>query len=365
MELNFIKNSSVLVIGTLISNILAYIFHFISGRILGPEQYGTMGSIIAYFTIISIPFTSFSGAVTKFTIEYSEIGDYNAINELRKKSQKHILVIFCFFIPIMFLISPFLFDFLNVNSILPAFFLIGMVITNSLYTLNSSTLLGLRRYYAYSSILITESAIRLLSVYILIQWIPDWKSPVIAYSIAYGLCFLGIFPLIEIHKVSTRQNSKIEMMRLYHFAFSSMILYLIFQLIINIPTFIIAHLNTKSFTGYWIASMNIARFSLFVSSTITQIIFNELAANHNKIKRNEILRKGAVLIFISHLIFAIIFNTFSSEIIQIVYGSDYQKSEFLLGIISFLMIPVGMLQLLIANHLTRNNKSYNNTMIKA
>ena len=52
--MSLIKHSSILIVGVIISNGLAYVFHFIAGKMLGPEGYGEFGALMALLLVVAL-----------------------------------------------------------------------------------------------------------------------------------------------------------------------------------------------------------------------------------------------------------------------------------------------------------------------
>ena len=85
--MSLLKNSTIIIIGIIISNILAYIFHIYVGRVLGPADYGVFGALMALFMIIALPTGAISFAVTKFISKFNVNKEYNKICFLAKQTE--------------------------------------------------------------------------------------------------------------------------------------------------------------------------------------------------------------------------------------------------------------------------------------
>src|SRR4030095_5805242 len=89
--MSLLKNSTIVIVGVVVSNILAYVFHFIAGRMLGPEDYGIFGALMALFLLISLPAGALTFAITKYTARFNSDDDLGKIALLRKKIQNGVL----------------------------------------------------------------------------------------------------------------------------------------------------------------------------------------------------------------------------------------------------------------------------------
>ncbi len=62
----FVRNSIVLFSGTMVMNVLNYGFHFSLGRLVDPEVYGAVQSLIALLAIVSVPAAALGMVATKY-----------------------------------------------------------------------------------------------------------------------------------------------------------------------------------------------------------------------------------------------------------------------------------------------------------
>src|SRR3990167_10215702 len=63
----FFTSSAVMVLGSNFANVLAFVYHLIIGRLLGPVYYGELAAVISLATMFSAIFTFLSTVVIKFT----------------------------------------------------------------------------------------------------------------------------------------------------------------------------------------------------------------------------------------------------------------------------------------------------------
>jgi O-antigen/teichoic acid export membrane protein len=72
----FLKSSIIVFVGSMIVNVLNYVFHLILGRNLGPSGYGIAVSLISLLAIFSIPLGSVNTLVVNFTSEENAKKEY-------------------------------------------------------------------------------------------------------------------------------------------------------------------------------------------------------------------------------------------------------------------------------------------------
>lgn len=108
------SGSMVMIVGSNVANLLAYIYHLVIGRLLGPSAYGELSSVLSILGLIFASFTFFGLVIVKF-ISSADKKDYATILAwFNKKAMKFGLVMSLG----MFLLSPVLSKFLHINVLI-------------------------------------------------------------------------------------------------------------------------------------------------------------------------------------------------------------------------------------------------------
>lgn len=347
-----LKNSSIVITGVIISNILAYIFHFAAGRMLGPADYGSLGSLMAIFLIVALPAGAISTAITKYTSRYNANKEYGKIAYLRNALQNKILFLSIIILLLVIFFSSNMSKFLKIESSFPVIILGFTLIFALILPINQSILQGMKKFKVYSLNTIYESGIRLILLVILLFLGLGVNGAILAYGLAYLFAFIMIFPYIgEIKgnslKVKFKPND-IDIKKIYSFIILVLSISLILQLLINAPTIFIKHYLSSEFTGYWTAALNIARISLFISGSIAIVMFPEVAGEKNYTNKKKIFKKALLLTLLASVGIALLFLIIGKLAILILYGSLFLQSLPLLKLMGIAMIPLSILQLWIS-----------------
>jgi len=135
------SGSALMIIGSNLSNFIAYIYHVIVGRMLGPSLYGELAAVLSIIGLFAAFFSFLGLVIVKFVSAANEKEIQGIISWFGKKTLK-----FGFAGAILiFLITPFLSRFLHIEYpimvMLPAIFLLALF--GFLYT---SFLQGLLRF---------------------------------------------------------------------------------------------------------------------------------------------------------------------------------------------------------------------------
>ena len=351
--MSLLKNSTIVITGVIISNLLAYVFHFVAGRMLGPEDYGTFGALMALFLLVALPAGALASAVTKFTSRYIAEQQPGKIVQLRKKIQDGVLIFAGAMLLIIILFSPNIAGYLRISSRIPVILVGVTLIFALLLPVNKGILLGMKKYIALSWNTIIEALSRLLLLLAILLLGYGVNGAVLAYGGAYLIAFLLVFPFIREIQTDRTGDQKIEIKPVYRFIFLVLIANLMIQSIINLPSLYVKHFYSSEITGYWTAALNIARISLFITSSISMTMFPVVAGEKDLLKNKKTFGNTALLVFLASSCMAAIFFLVPEIFIKALYGAEYLGAVPFLQWMGVAMIFIGFLQLRIDYFLAR------------
>ncbi len=343
--MSLLKNSTIVIAGVVISNLLAYVFHFIAGRMLGPEDYGEFGALMALYLIVALPVASLAYAISKFTARFNTGNELGKIALLRKKMQNDILIFSCLMLFLIIVFSKMISNFLNITSAVSIIIVGFTLVFALLLPVNNGILLGMKKFRALSMNAIIEAFARLVLLLVFLYLGYSVNGAILAYGIAYFIAFLWTFPYLKEIRVAAMSVDKIEVKPIYKFIFQVLLVNIIVQSILNIPSLFVKHFYSSEFTGYWTAALNIARISLFITGAISLVIFPEIAGEEVVQIRKKIFEKAALLALIASSGMALIFFTMPQLFIKILYGSSYLDAVPILEWMGIAMIFIGLFQL--------------------
>lgn len=343
--MSLIKNSTIIVSAVIVSNLLAYAFHFIVGRMLGPEDYGEFGALMALFLIVSLPAFALGSAITKITSRLYADDKLGSIYLFRRKIQKDVLIFSLVMLVLIFGFSRQIADYLKIHSIVPVC-IVGIALAFTLLLpVNRGMLQGLKKFKVLSWNVITEGVSRLLLLVVFLYLGYGVNGAVLAYGVAYFISFLIVFPFIKEIKKDSAMMEPIEMKPIYRFIFQVLLVSIIIQSIINIPSLIIKHYFSNEFTGYWTAALNIARISMFITVAISLVMFPELTGEKDPERRKRIFSLALKLVLVTSFSMAILFFVIPDILIQMLYGPSFLGAIPILQWMGIAMIFIGVLQL--------------------
>jgi O-antigen/teichoic acid export membrane protein len=340
-----LKNSTFLVSGVIISNALAYAFHMIAGRALGPSEYGVFGALMAFFQIGLILMTPINLAITKFASEYLTTNNYSKVAALKKTFQKHVLSFSIIQLFIVIIFSKPIASYLKIEE--PGLIiLVGIMNTFTLLMpINIGLLQAMKKYKALglNNILEAFSRIMLLGIFLYL----DLKATgaMAAFGVAYLIAYLIAIPYIKLPN-HPKRDEQLHIGRVYRFALYVIILFSLTNLLLYAPSMVIKHYYSNEFTGYWTAALNISRIILVVAGAIGTVMYSEVVGENDLIKKRYVLKRALFLILIASIVAALILWVIARPLIIALYGNAFINAAPILQFMGFAMIPISIIQLL-------------------
>jgi O-antigen/teichoic acid export membrane protein len=343
--MSLLKNSTIVIAGVVVSNLLAYVFHFISGRMLGPEDYGALGALMALFLLTALPASALGFALSKFTSRFYSKNEFEKIAQLRSRIVVAVLIFSIIILLVVILFSRSIADFLKISSNIPVIVVGIMLAFAFLLPVNRGVLQGMKKFQALSLNTIIEALSRLILLVLFLYLGYSVIGALLAYGLAYFIAFLIIFLHIKETNLQTSFVERIDLRPVYKFIFQVLIVNVFIQSIINVPSLFIKHFFSSEFTGYWTAALNIARMSLFITGSVSLVMFPEIAAGKEHSIRKKIFKKAIILVLGASFFMALLFFFITEFFILSLYGSAYLGAVPILKIMGFVMVLIGLLQL--------------------
>lgn len=93
MDKSILKSFGIVFFGSFAASVLQYIFHIVTGRMLGPLVYGELVALIALITIFGIPFSAVGLSINKEVARLKTLGKKKEISYLMNKYTKRFFLL--------------------------------------------------------------------------------------------------------------------------------------------------------------------------------------------------------------------------------------------------------------------------------
>ena len=352
----FIKDNFILLIGTLIVNILGFLYHFYIGRALGPESYGILGAILSLLYVIAIVFNTIQTSLTKFFSNLNATNQHKKINYLLIKSNKK-LFIYGILITLVFLaFSPLIASFLKI-SIKPIIVLSLLIPFSLTLPVVRAILQGLQKFKGLSINLVLEgiSKFSLGVLFVAIGW--QVSGAILAIVLSFIIPY--IFGLFQVKSFFRKEKEKVNSSEIYKGTFPVFITLLLITSMYSIDTLLVKHFFSDLEAGFYSSVSLIGKILFFGSLSISQVMFPKLVELKSKNQVSKKLFYRSLALISSVLIFAlIIYFLFPELIIKILFGGLFLPASNLIAPFGLFMALISLIYLISLYHLSSNKHGF-------
>lgn len=326
----FIRNSIILFSGTMLMNILNYLFHLVVGRMVAAEIYGEIESLISLLTIVSVPAAAIGLIATKHGAKMKLSGDMGGSHAtflyLNRK-------IFAFGIPLLllvFILTPVIQGFLRMASPLPLFFLWMLMFLSFLSSVSSGILSGWQKFGAVNASGVWSALVKLVVGVCLIRFgflvSGAVGSFLLAGLVGYGISLLYLRRILSTKETFGRDFSSdvLDTVEIKRSVMPTFIGILAVTLLGNIDMIFAKHALDPIVSGEYGALSIVAKTIFFVTGVIAAVLF---AMTSGEDQASDVSRKTfrqalalTLLIGFGSVVFFALFPKFA---LGIFFGSKY------------------------------------------
>lgn len=320
-EDSLIRDSFILFVATMITNLGAFLYHFVMGRFLGPSAYGTLGVVLSLFYILLVPFYVIQTSLSKFVSEFKAKNDNKSISNLFYKSTKKLLVLGLITSVVSIVISFSLADFFKipvkiiwiVALSIPFLFLLPIV---------RGVLQGKQMFKSLGINMIIEAFSKFLIGLLFVFLGFGIFGAVFGIAACYISAFL--FGFLVLRRYYKKSNKKLNTKMMYKYSLPVFIVLLTLTLFYSLDVMLVKHYFNDLDAGYYSAFALLGRIAFFASYSIVFVLFPKVAEMHALGKQNlHILKKAMLLSAIVSAAIILSYLLLPKLVVLILFGSKY------------------------------------------
>lgn len=348
----FLRSSSIIFIAIIVGNFFNYLFHIYMGRVLGPIDYGTLGSLLAISYIIYAPARIIQTTIAKFVSGFKAKNEFDSVASLMFGAIKKLSLygFICFIL--IFIFSSYIASFLNINSIIPIMIL-GLAFSIAfIYPVNMGVLRGLQKFKTFA--LMQSSSMTL-------KFIFGVSLVLLGFGVNGALfaCFLAplvifLFTFIPLKFLFGRKKVRVE--GVYKYSLPVIFALSFTMLISNIDVVLVKHFFNAEDAGFYAAGATIAKIVIFASNAFTIVFFPKVSELHSKGKNTApILRKCIFYVSATSSLLVLFYFISPYFIVNMLFGSEYTETIHLVGLFGLAMAFFSLINVIINYNLAIEN----------
>ena len=346
----FVRNTMIVMGGSVIANILAYIYHLIIGRILGPVQYGELGALLSIFYILNVP----SGVIQTGLVKYFSVlkarNDKPAAKALFVRSLKTLVIggSVCFIILLPFF--PFFADFLQITNIWNLIILYGVFFSYLFIVPALSYLTGFQLFSKSVVVTNISSVLRIVFGAVAAFFGVIWAlfANVVSNFATAILMFVTLKDLLREKHTILNISAK----RVVSFGMPMVIALLAGTSLYSTDVVLVKHFFDAHSAGIYTSLSVLGKIIFFASFAITSVLFPTIAEKKAKGSgyRRELWFAVGSVAGISTVVTAGYF-LFPTLVVHLLFGSAYDEGIAYIGWFGMFLSFVSLSTLFIQSYL--------------
>src|SRR3989344_5369358 len=355
-EDSLVRDSFILFIATMVMNLAGFLYHFVMGRMLGPESYGILGVVLSLIYILLVPFNVIQTSISKFVSKFKAKKDNKSISNLFRRSLKKLFFISLILVILSFFISFFLADFLKI----PVQILWVVIIAIPfllLLPIDRGVLQGLQNFKSLGKNFIIESLTKFFVGLILVFLCFGLFGAVFGIVSSYILAF--IFGFLVLKKYFRKYNKNLDTKVIYKYSIPVFVVLLTLTLFYSLDIVMVKHYFDELNAGYYAAFSLLGRIVFFASFSIVFVLFPKVAEMHELGKVNfHLFKKALVLVSIVSTGIILVYLLFPKLVVLILFGSEYLSITKYLPLFAVVMGLFSYVYLMAFYNLSVNRTSF-------
>ncbi|MBU1203726.1 MAG: oligosaccharide flippase family protein [Nanoarchaeota archaeon] len=355
----FIKNSIILFSCTLFLNIAGYVFHLFMGRMLGPEEYGILGSLQAIVYLMLIPLNTIQTSITNFVARFKARNEYSKISYLLSDSLKKFALYGGILSIIFVIISPLIASFFHIPSTTPLIFLGGFLFAAFMVAISRGLFQGLQNFWQLGVNYMTEGLTKFVIGIPIIAFLGMGVSGAILGGFTLALFVPFLLSLFVIIPLIRKQKEKFNTSKVYFYSIPVLIMMIVTTAIYTIDMILVKHFFTNTEAGYYAAIALIGKVIFFGSLSIAMVMFPRVAElQETKKNFKKTIRKALAISALFCFGITLVYFLLPKLAVSILFGSEYLSIAPLIGPFGIFMSLVSLTYLLSYYNISIKKKKF-------
>lgn len=321
------SGSSLMLVSTIVANMGNYIYHLLMGRMLGPEGYGTLASVISLVYLFFILISTFNLVVVKFVAGTSGKRNLSGASYFASRFQRQAILPLASFSLLIICISPLIARFLHIHSPFPVAILGFLFLTSGYLGINRSILRGLLLFKQFMVCHITETSLKVLVGLFLVGAGLGVNGAVLALIVAGFGSFIVARLSLKFLQAKSAKKPIFDSKAILKFTAPVFLFQLSFISLYTSDLILVKHFFLPYEAGLYASLATLGRIIVFIANPISFVLFPLVAKRHTKGKgSSRLLWFSLGLVFIIALVGVILYYSFPHLMINLLFGLEYSSA---------------------------------------
>jgi O-antigen/teichoic acid export membrane protein len=327
----FLKNSAIMFVGTMGTNVLAYVYHLVVGRSLGPVGYGEIAALLSIFYILNSPSIVVQNILVKF---FSQLRAKQEHGQGKQLFVRITMMVFAIELLCLVLLLPFvssLASFLHIEHESNLLWLYLMFAVFLVTIINISALQAYQQFVAMSILNMVGGALRLgfgaVGSMFGVMW--TLVANVVAGVVTYVVTFIPLRQFLR----TTPEKLRISPATALYYSVPTFLAVFSVNALYSMDVVLVKHFFTSQEAGIYSSLSVLGKIIFFASYSIGQVAFPMLAERRELNKPYSMIVMTALsIVGAVSAVLTLGYIAFPSFVVSVLFGSAFDDASQYLGI---------------------------------
>lgn len=352
-----IKGGIIIVLGTLVGSIANYLYNTMTGRLLGPSNYGSFTSLLSLLALVSVPTLAIQTVAAKFSSRYLAEKNYNKTKTLVTVLHQRLWIIGLGVTLILIIFSRPISNYLNITSVIPLIILSLAFLVAFLVPITRGLMQGMQSFFQLSVNTSMDAVFRLgIGLGLIAAGLA--LNGAIA-GVVSGMVLAYIFSFLPIRKIFGHDRAGIDKKQILNYSWPTLITILCLTALVNVDIILAKHYLTPIEAGHYAALSTIAKIIFYFSGPIVSVMFPMISDLYAKGERHfHILITTILGVFGASLLILVFFTIAPKFTINILYGAKFIDIWYQLPSMGIVMLIYGLSNVMVNYFLSINQMKF-------
>lgn len=300
-----------------------YFYHLLMGRMLGPEFYGVLESVISLFYIISIPFIPLTLVIVKFVSRYKGKHDKEAISSFYNYIRNKIFLYGIIATLGILIALPLIMSFLHINNLYFQIFMVLGFFIGLLSVLVKGTLQGIFNFFAIFVANTTETVGKLAIAVILVYLGFKALGAFVAIILALLIGLVVSFFFIKKERLSSIGEFK-DGREIFKYSIPVFLTMLGLTSLFTTDVILVRNLFSGVESGYYAALSVLGKVIFFATFPVTMVLFPLISEKRAADKEyKNLLLTGIILALVISGGIVLLYYFLPKIMVVLLFGEKY------------------------------------------
>jgi O-antigen/teichoic acid export membrane protein len=351
-----LRNSAIFLSGSVLAGLFGYVFHFETGRLLGPSGYAVVAAAIAALYLLTLPVIGLQLVSARFTSISIAQGRPSAVLPMVLRITGFSVLGAVPVLVLLVIFSGPVARFLNLSDNRVVYLLALATLSTLVVTINRGALQGLRRFIALSGNLLLDMASRLVLAAAFIGLAFGALGAVAAIMLGPAIAYAQSFFFLRRTTGGGDLAGKIE--GLGGYALLATLTSVGMNFLFSADTLLAKHYLAADSAGIYASASVLARVIYFLALAVAGVMFPEVAALHARDEAHfHVVDLSLLLVGVMGVALIGAYFLFPG-LVLLPYGASFAPAKSYLGVFAVALTLLALSNLLINYFLSIARRSF-------